>query len=488
MNRRMVFFIVGRIAIVEAALLLLPLAVAVFYAEKSAYSILISALIALAVGLFLWLTSRPSSRLIYAKEGFAIVAYAWLLMSAIGALPFVLSGSIPSYIDAFFETVSGFTTTGASILTEIESLDRGILFWRSFTHWIGGMGVLVFITAVVPNIADRSINILRAEMPGPTVGKLVPKSRDTAKILYYIYIGLTLAEMVLLCCGGMSLYESAVHTFGTVGTGGFGIKNDSISSYSSYIQWVITAFMLLSSINFNLYYLVLIGKIRDIFKSSELKFFLFAVAGSIAIVTTNVFGMFGSFGEAVRHSAFQVISVVSTTGYGTVNFDLWPELSKSILLILMILGACAGSTGGGLKIARVVILLKSIGSEVKKLLHPRSVKTVTADGKKLDEAALSGVTSYFAIYIVIIFVVFVLLSFDSYDMETNFSATLACFNNIGPGFGEVGVASNYAGYSIFSKVLLSLAMLLGRLEIFPFILGLNPMMLLRGKKHTALKK
>lgn len=485
MNRRMIFYTVGRIAIVEAALMLLPAVVSLIYLEKSGFSFLITAAIALVLG-FLLTRFKPKDTLIYAKESFSIVAYAWLLMSLLGALPFVISGFVPSYIDAFFETVSGFTTTGASILKDVEALDKGLLFWRSFTHWIGGMGVLVLVTAVVSNIGDRSINILKAEMPGPTVGKLLPRSRDTAKVLYIIYIALTFIQIILLRVGGMPLYDSIVHTFGTAGTGGFGIKNNSIASYSPYLQWVITVFMLLFSINFNLYYLLLIRKFKTVFKSDELRFFLVMVLCCIAIVTVNIAPLYPSASEALRHSAFQVSSIVSTTGYATTDFDLWPGLSKSILMLLMVVGACAGSTGGGLKAARVVILLKSVGRELQKLLHPRSVKTVSTEGKKLDDTTLNGVNSYFSIYIICIVVIYILLSFEPFDMETNFSATLACFNNIGPGLGKVGPTTNYAAYSGFSKILLSFAMLLGRLEIFPLLLGLNPF-IWKSKRNKAFK-
>ncbi|MBR6796125.1 MAG: TrkH family potassium uptake protein [Clostridia bacterium] len=485
MNRRMIFYTVGRIAIVEAALMLLPAVVSLIYLEKSGFSFLITAAIALVLG-FLLTRFKPKDTSIYAKESFSIVAYAWLLMSLLGALPFVISGFVPSYIDAFFETVSGFTTTGASILTDVEALDKGLLFWRSFTHWIGGMGVLVLVTAVVSNIGDRSINILKAEMPGPTVGKLLPRSRDTAKVLYIIYIALTFIQIILLRVGGMPLYDSIVHTFGTAGTGGFGIKNNSIASYSPYLQWVITVFMLLFSINFNLYYLLLIRKFKTVFKSDELRFFLVMVLCCIAIVTVNIAPLYPSASEALRHSAFQVSSIVSTTGYATTDFDLWPGLSKSILMLLMVVGACAGSTGGGLKAARVVILLKSVGRELQKLLHPRSVKTVSTEGKKLDDTTLNGVNSYFSIYIICIVVIYILLSFEPFDMETNFSATLACFNNIGPGLGKVGPTTNYAAYSGFSKILLSFAMLLGRLEIFPLLLGLNPF-IWKSKRNKAFK-
>lgn len=481
MNRKMVFYTVGNIALVEAALLLLPALVALIYLEKSGFSFLITAALSLAVGMFFILFFKPQSRLIYAKEGFAIVAYAWLMMSAIGALPFVLGGAIPSYVDAFFETVSGFTTTGASILTDVEALDKCMLFWRSFTHWIGGMGVLVLVTAVVPNIADRSLNILKAEMPGPTVGKLVPRSRDTAKILYWIYFGMTAILTVLLIAGGMPIFDSIVHAFGTAGTGGFGIKADSIASYSPYLQWVITVFMFLFAINFNLYYLILIRKFRAVFKSDELWFFCALVFFCIGAITVNILPMYENLEEALRLSAFQVCTIVSTTGYATADFNLWPGLSKALLLILMFVGGCAGSTGGGLKAVRVVILFKSIKKELKRLLHPRSVKAVMSEGKKLDDETLNGVTSYFAVYTLCIIAVFVLLSFEPFDFETNFTASVACFNNIGPGFGGVGPASSFADYSGFSKIILSFAMLLGRLEVFPLLLGLNPLIWKRSK-------
>ena len=481
MNRRMVFYTVGHIATVEAALLLLPALVSLIYLEKSGLSFLITAALSLTVGLAFILLFKPKNRMIYAKEGFAIVAYAWLLMSAIGALPFVIGGAIPSYVDAFFETVSGFTTTGASILTDVEALDHCMLFWRSFTHWIGGMGVLVLVTAVVPNIADRSLNILKAEMPGPTVGKLVPRSRDTAKILYWIYFGMTFILTVLLIVGGMPVFDSIVHAFGTAGTGGFGIKADSIASYSPYLQWVITIFMFLFAINFNLYYLILIGKFRAVFKSDELSFFILLVLSSVGVIAVNILPAYASFSEALRASAFQVCSVVSTTGYATADFNLWPGLSKAILLILMFVGGCAGSTGGGLKAVRVVILIKSIKKELKKLLHPRSVKSVMSEGKKLDDETLSGVTSYFAVYTLCIMVVFLLLSFEPFGFETNFTASVACFNNIGPGLADVGPAASFAQYSDFSKIVLSFAMLLGRLEVFPLLLGLNPLIWKRSK-------
>ena len=470
----MILNTVGLLLKVEAALLLLPAIAALIYAESCLWSILISAAISLAAGFALTLLSRPKSQVIYAREGFITVALAWVAVSAVGALPFYISREIPSYIDAFFETVSGFTTTGASILTNVEVMSRGLLFWRSFTHWVGGMGVLVFVMALVPSVTDRSIHIMRAEMPGPVVGKLMPRARDTASILYKIYVGMTLAQIVLMWIGGMPLYESIVHAFGTAGTGGFGVKADSIAGYSPYLQWVITVFMLLFGVNFNLYYLLLIRRFRAAAQSSECWYYLGIVGVSIALITANILPMYESFQEALRLSAFQVASIVTTTGYATADFNLWPQFSKAILLLLMIVGACAGSTGGGLKVSRAVMLFKTVGREIRHLLHPRSVNSVRFEGKQVDGATLKGVSSYFALYIICILAICLILSLEPFDLETNLSATLACFNNIGPGLAAVGPASNYAAYSPLSKLVLSLAMLLGRLEIYPLLLTLIP--------------
>ena len=474
MNRRMILNTVGLMLKVEAALLLLPAIAALIYGESCLWSILISAAISLAAGFALTLLSRPKSQVIYAREGFITVALAWVAVSAVGALPFYISREIPSYIDAFFETVSGFTTTGASILLNVEVMSRGLLFWRSFTHWVGGMGVLVFVMALVPSVTDRSIHIMRAEMPGPVVGKLMPRARDTASILYKIYVGMTLLQIILMWIGGMPLFESIVHAFGTAGTGGFGVKADSIAGYSPYLQWVITVFMLLFGINFNLYYLLLIRRFRAAAQSSECWYYLGIVGVCIALITVNILPMYANFREALRLSAFQVASIVTTTGYATADFNLWPQFSKAILLLLMIMGACAGSTGGGLKVSRAVMLFKMVGKEIRHLLHPRSVNSVRFEGKQVDGATLKGVSSYFALYIICILAICLILSLEPFDLETNLSATLACFNNIGPGLAAVGPASNYAAYSPLSKLVLSLAMLLGRLEIYPLLLTLIP--------------
>ena len=474
MNRLMAFNTIGRIIRAEAALLLLPAAVSLIYKEDCFWGFLISAALALMIGSVLTLVCRPKNQVIYAKEGFAIVAIVWLGMSAIGALPFVISGEIPHFADAFFETVSGFTTTGASILTDVESMSHGLLFWRSFTHWVGGMGVLVFVMALIPNLSDRSIHIMRAEMPGPTVGKLVPKVKDTAKILYLIYIVMTAVEVVFLLAGGMPLFDSILHAFGTAGTGGFGIKADSIAGYSPYLQWVIAIFMLIFGINFNLFYLALIRRFRSIFRSTELWAYFGIVAISIAVITANIFSMCSSFSEALRLSTFQVSSVITTTGYATADFNLWPGLSKTILFVLMFIGGCAGSTAGGIKVSRIVMMVKMAFNEIRFMVRPRSVNTVHFEGKTVDEQTQKSVANYFLIYILCYFAIFILICFEPFGFESNFTAVAACFNNIGPGFGVVGPAGSFADYSAFSKYVLSFAMLLGRLEIFPLIIALTP--------------
>lgn len=474
MNYKVVCYNVGRILQIEGILLLLPFIVSLIYAEKSGMAILITSFIALAIGSILSLVFGKKDRLVFAKEGFAIVAFAWISMSLVGAIPFYISGEIPSYIDAFFETVSGFTTTGASILTDIENMSKCLLFWRSFTHWIGGMGVLVFVMAISPQESGRSIHIMRAEMPGPMVGKLVPKVRETARILYLIYIGLTVAQIILLLCGGMSLFESVVHTFGTAGTGGFGIKFDSISGYNSYLQWVIAIFMMLFGINFNLYYLVLIKRFKTALKSSELWCYIGILIGSAVLIGINIYPEYKNLFDVAKHSFFQVSSIMTTTGYVTANFDLWPAFSKTILVILMFIGACAGSTGGGLKVPRIIIAVKSIFRDIKKSLHPRSVSTVNFEGKKLDNPTANTVSVYFTVYFILFFILLLLISVDNFDFETNFTAIAACFNNIGPGLSKVGPVENYACFSDFSTIVLSFAMLLGRLEIFPILLIFTP--------------
>ncbi len=476
MNRRMVFYMLGQIVRLEAALLVLPLLVCLIYGEYTAlWAFAITACIALVGGSLLAVISRPGNHVIFAKEGFVIVALAWLLMSAVGALPFTISGGIPSYVDAFFETVSGFTTTGSSILTNVETLGRGLQFWRSFTHWVGGMGVLVLIMAIVPSKSGRSMHILRAEMPGPIVGKLVPRVRDTAKVLYLIYIGLTVAQIILLLCGGMPLFDSLVHTFGTAGTGGFGIKANSIAGYSPYLQWVIAVFMLLFGVNFNLYYLILVRHIRTALKSRELWCYLGIVLVACGIITANIWSLYESAEEAIRTAFFQVSSITTTTGFVTTDYGtLWPGLSKAILFLLTFVGACAGSTGGGLKVSRLMLLVKSAKRDLQRHLHHRSVGVIKLEGKRVDDDIVSGVGVYLVLYLLILVATFLILSIEPFSLETNLSAAATCLNNVGPGFGMVGPAGNFADYSGLSKIVLSFAMLFGRLEIYPLLFALIP--------------
>ena len=473
MNRRMVIFTVGQMLKVESLILVLPLFVSMIYKEQSFFAYFLTIAIALASGFIMTLIARPRNHVIYAKEGFVIVSLAWVFMSLIGALPFVISGEIPNYIDAVFETVSGFTTTGASILNDVESLSKSNLFWRSFTHWVGGMGVLVFVMAIIPKFSDRSIHLLRAEVPGPIVGKLVPKIKDTAKILYLIYIALTAIEIVFLLCGGMSLFDSVVHSFGTAGTGGFGIKADSIGGYNHYIQWVIAIFMLLFGINFNLFYLALLKKFRAVFKSTEIWVYFGIVAASVMIIAYNIYPIYKNIADCLRLSTFQVSSIITTTGYSTADFDAWPVLSKTILLMLMFIGGCAGSTAGGIKVSRVILLIKMIKQELRHLLHPNSVSAVKYEGKTVENATQKSVSAYLAMYVCVFVTIIFIISFDKFDVVTNISAAAACFNNIGPGFEAVGPMCSFAGYSYLSKIALSIAMLLGRLEIYPLFIAFS---------------
>ena len=474
MNYKMIARTIGYMSLIEAALLVLPFVVALLYGEAGAWSFLWTILIAISVGLLLTVFCRPRNTLIYAKEGFIIASLSWIFFSVIGALPFVFSREIPFFVDAFFETVSGVTTTGASILTNVESLSHGMIFWRSFTHWVGGMGVLVFIMAILPNVSGRPIHILRAEAPGPIVGKITPRMKDTARTLYLIYIALTALQTILLLCGGMSLFESAVLSFGTAGTGGFSILGDGLASYSPYVQWVIAAFMLLFGVNFNLYYLMLLRRFRAAFKNAELWLYFGIVGVSAALITINIYPLYENFFESLRHSVFQVASIVTTTGYATADFNLWPALSKGIIFVLMFLGGCAGSTAGGLKMSRVLILARMVKRELRHMLHPRSVSTVKIDGKQLEETTLAGISVYFVLYTLCMGVVFLLICWEPFGLETNLTATISCFNNVGPGLGSVGPMGGYAGYSAFSKIVLSFTMLLGRLEIYPLLLIMLP--------------
>ncbi len=478
MNKRFVFYMLGRILIIESALILLPFAVGLIYGEAAAWWLLATAGITLLAGLGLQFAFRKSDKTLFAREGFAVVALSWIGISLFGALPFYLSGQISSYTNAFFETVSGFTTTGASILNDVEALDQCMLFWRSFTHWIGGMGILVFIMAITPTESGRNVHIMRAEMPGPIVGKVAPRVKDTAKILYLVYIAMTVLQVILLWAGDMNLFESFVHTFGTAGTGGFGVKGNSIAGYSAYSQWVITVFMLLFGVNFNLYCLILLKRFKSAIKSSELWCYIGIVAVSVAVIAVNIVNVvgnvYGTLSDTIRHSAFQVASIMTTTGFSTVDFNMWPDFSKMLLVLLMFIGGCAGSTAGGLKVSRVIMMFKGVKRNLRHMIHPRSVNSARFEGKTLERSTLHSVNSYFVIYMIIFFVIVLLLSLESFGFETSFTATAACFNNIGPGLGVVGPMGNFDIFSVGSKWLLSFAMLLGRLEIFPLLLTFSP--------------
>lgn len=476
-NYRMIGFVVGRVFLVEAAALLFPLAVGLMYREHQTLSFLIPILLLLGLGLLLSLKT-PQDRAIYARDGLAAVAFSWIFLSAFGALPFFLSGAIPDYIDCFFEAVSGFTTTGASILTDVEAMSKGLLFWRSFTHWLGGMGVLVFVMTILPTANDgHSMHLMRAEVPGPVVGKLVSKMKTSAKILYGIYAVMTLLEIGLLLAGGMSFYDACINSFGSAGTGGFSHYALSIGHYNNlYFEIVIGVFMLLFGVNFNLYYFLLVGKVREVLRSEELRVYLGIVGASVLMIAANIASHFGSFWTGLRYSFFQVASIITTTGYSTCDFNLWPAFSRAILVILMFIGGCAGSTAGGLKVARVAILFKGAIRDMKKMLHPNAVSSVRFDRKPLDEKTMHGVNVYFVTFALVFTVIFALLCLDCNDLLTNFTALAATINNIGPGLGAVGPMGSFAVYSPLSTLLLSFAMLLGRLEIFPILLLLAPSM------------
>ena len=473
MNYRMIGRIIGQILGLETLFLLPPLVICLADGDEPAVlGFTLSILISSAVYLLLRWLCRNAESGFRAKEGLVCVSLAWMAMSFLGCLPFVLSGAIPDLVDALFETVSGFTTTGASILPVVEGLPRGILFWRSFTHWVGGMGVLVFLLAIVPVSGAGggfTMHLLRAESPGPNVGKLVPRIKQTAKLLYLIYVALTALNLLFLLFGGMPLFDAVCTAFGTAGTGGFGIRNDSLASYSPYLQNVTTVFMLLFGVNFSCYYLLLMRQFRDVFRDEELRIYLAVVAGSILLITWDLRGVYATVGETLRHAAFQVGSIISTTGFATTDFDLWPSFSKAILMILMITGACAGSTAGGLKLARALLLIKTLRRNARQVLHPNRVQVVRNNGQAVPEKVLEHANAYFAAYIIIILLSFLLISLDEFSLTTNFTAVLACFNNVGPGFDGVGPTCSFAAYSGLSKLVLILDMLAGRLEIFPIL-------------------
>lgn len=474
MNYGIIRYIIGKVLWIEGWILILPFLLGLGYLEFfSAGAFLITLLICLALG-FLLSFKKPKNHNFFALEGYVTVALSWLVLSLFGALPFIISGAIPSVFDALFETISGFTTTGASILADVESLPKCILFWRSFTHWIGGMGVLVFVLAVLPEKGGAHMYLMKAESPGPSVEKLVPRLRNTALILYGIYTAMTLLEIIILVCGKMPLFDAVTTSLGTAGTGGFGIKNSSIGGYSPFVQNVVTVFMILFGVNFNIFYLILVRKWKQVWRSEELRAYLGIILVSILVVTAYILPMYSGLGEALRHSSFQVASIITTTGYSTTDFNLWHQAPKTILVILMFVGACAGSTGGGIKVSRVLIAIKTVRKEIFNFIHPHGVKKVEMDGHLIAHETVRAVNVYLVSYMVILFGSVLLLAVNDFDFTTNFTAVAATFNNIGPGMELVGPTQNFGIFSDFSKCVMMFDMLAGRLEIFPILVLFAP--------------
>lgn len=474
MNYRLVSNILGKVMLLEAALMIPSLMVSIIYGEKSASAFLITIIILTVLGVWISFIKTEKTKL-FARDGFMIVSLSWIILAFFGAFPFYISGAIPSFMDCIFETMSGFTTTGSSILTDIEALPQGMLFWRSFTHWFGGMGVLVFFLTLIPSMNGRTQHILRAESPGPSPVKLVPKIKETSMILYGIYFVLTLICILCLLLAGMPLFDAIVHTFGTAGTGGFGIKNSSIAYYNNpSIYIILSLFMVFFGINFIAYFYLLKRNITDLKKNSEIKLFLCTVIIATFLITINISGIYGSLWEAFYQAFFQVSSLISTTGYGTADFNQWPAFSKMILMCLIFAGSCAGSTAGGIKQIRILIMIKMIRRNIKKLIHPRSVIPIRVDGKLVEEEQVFGIMTFFVSYFLILIGGTILISLDNSDFETNFTAVLTTISNVGPGFGKVGPTGNFAFYSDWSKLILSFCMLIGRLEIFPVLMLLHP--------------
>ncbi len=476
MNYKMMGRFIAQILTVEAVFMIPALLISLGYGENNAaLSFLWTILIAAAVTALLFWICRGAPSAFYAKEGLVCVALCWVVLSAIGCLPFYFSREIPKYVDCFFEIVSGFTTTGASIVPVVEDLSHGIIYWRSFSHWLGGMGVLVFLLAFTgPKGQGFTMHLLRAESPGPSVGKLVPKMKDTATILYVIYVVMTVLNIIFLLLGRMPLFEAVCTAFGTAGTGGFGIKNDSMAGYSPYLQNVTTVFMALFGINFSCYYLLLLKRFSSVFRDEELRTYLGIILAAVVLICFNIQGLYATLEETIRHAAFQVSSIITTTGYSTTDFDLWPPFSKTILLILMMIGASAGSTGGGLKVARLLLLWKGLRRNIRQMLQPRKVELIRNNGEVVDEKILANTNAYLAAYVILIVLIFLVISLDGYSIETNLSAVICTFNNIGPGLASVGPMCNFSIFSDISTFLLSIGMLAGRLEIFPMLVLLAP--------------
>ena len=473
MNYSMIIFILGHLLRYEALFLLLPTVTGFIYGEEETVAFLGIAFLAFVIGTILSL-KIPKSKQLYPRDGSVTVALGWIVLSIFGALPFTICGDIPFYVDALFETISGFTTTGASVLPDVEALSHASIMWRSFTHWVGGMGVFVFILSLLPMIGGSTMQLMKAESPGPSVDKFVPKVKDTAKLLYSIYIVITAIQVVVLLLAKMPLFDTLTLTFGTVGTGGFGIKNDSLAGYTSLQQNIFTFFMIISGINYSFYFLIISKKFKDALHLEEVRWYLGIIFASVAAITLNIWHLYGGLGESLKHAFFQVGSIITTTGYSSTDFNLWPEFSKTILIILMIIGACAGSTAGGFKVSRMLILLKSIKIELSSMIHPREVKKIRMDGHVVKPETLRTAQVYLVLYWTIFLMSILLISIDNFDFTTNFTAVAATFNNIGPGLAGVGPMSNFNGYSVFSKIVLMLGMLIGRLELYPIILLLMP--------------
>lgn len=473
MNYSIILYILGCLLKFESAFLLLPAIVGMLYRENAVYAYLGTSALCFVLG-FLLSHKKPAAKNLFIREGFVTVAASWVIMSIFGAVPFVLAGDIPSYVDALFETISGFTTTGSSILSDVEALSRAGLFWRSFSHWIGGMGVFVFIMAILPLMGGSTMNLMKAESTGPSISKLVPHVKDTAKILYGLYIGLTLLEIFILWILQMPLFDAFTITFGTVGTGGFGVLNSSLAGYSPAIQYTVTIFLILSGINYTAYFYMISSRFKDAFQIEEVRWYLIIIAVSTAVITFNIRSMYPTFEESFRHASHQVATIITTAGFSTTNFDLWPELSKCILVILMFIGACSGSTAGGMKISRVVMLVKTIKKELSLIIHPREVKKIRMDGHVLNHETLRNTNVFFVIYFIILLGSTLLISIDNFDFTTNFTAVVATLNNIGPGLNMVGPTQNFSIYSTFSKFVLMFNMLAGRLELFPMVVLLMP--------------
>lgn len=473
MNINIILYTLGWVLNLEAIAMLLPLSCSLIYGEP--LMPFLAAIGACALLGILLTLKKPKNTTMYSREGYASVALCWIVLSIMGSIPFMVSGCIPNFFDALFETVSGFTTTGASILPDVEIIPKGIIFWRSFTHWLGGMGIIVFLIAILPLFGGSNLYLIKAESPGPAVGKLVPKVKSTAKILYSIYIALTIVEIILLLLGGMNLFDALTTSFGTAGTGGFGIRNSSMADFSPYIQNVVTVFMLIFGVDFSIYYLILIKKFSSAVKSTEVRTYLGIVFSSAILIAFNCRHLFDNVFQALHHTFFQVASIITTTGYATVDFDLWPSFSKAILVLLMFIGACAGSTGGGIKVSRIVILCKSIIKEIRVTAHPKSTVKLTMNGRVIEHETLRAVNVYMSAYVIIATASILIISLDNFDFTTNFTAVASAINNIGPGLAKVGPTQNFSIFSNLSTFVLTLDMLIGRLEIFPMLMLFSPL-------------